>query len=288
MGVRRRGFGLAAASVLLIATVGSAAAESDPNDITATAKGQEIATEAAARWAHAGIRTDTSAIVVVEEPDGTLTVMPRDMGPALIWNNDHGLGARVVVTGDASEREGRLTAEAGPLTALSPEAQPYASNCFARVSVTGGWMDTCYRLWKLYYETSSFDYWAIQAWASMDSDSPFLTDYAWIHVDIDAGPTPSWEDWDPGASWNSACHTQALGITLLGVGISGNFMACEGYTLTKYSAPGSLKLQYQGNSGATRELELMSAIKESGTGGPTWGISWNVKTCAPSYYVPCT
>ena len=50
---------------------------------------------------------------------------------------------------------------------------------------------------------------------------------------------------------------------------------CETWLLTKYAAPGELKVPWNGDSTGARDVALMSAIKVTPGASPIWGISWN-------------
>jgi hypothetical protein len=178
-----------------------------------------------------------------------------------------------------------LTASSGvePLAATAATWTQTSSHCFSRTTIytphgnVGGWMDTCYRIYKLTGESDgTYDHWDITAYATVDATRAYTTgDYAWIHVDKDGGPTFYWEDWSPRSDLTSNCGTTALTISALGFGLGFGTTVCETWLLTKYAAAGELKVQWNGDSTGAREVALMSAIKLAQGGSPIWGISWN-------------
>lgn len=272
----QRGYQIAGAALILAATTLSPAAlAAAPSsvDITASAQGRSLASAAEARFAKYGV---TDALRVFQMSDGTQIVAPEGYPVSDFQLRSDGSARTTTRAADTSMADAAVSAAAASWSQQS-------SHCFARTTIktphgnNGGFMDTCYRIYKLLSDgNSTYDYWNITAFATVDATRAYTTgDYAWIHVDRDGGTTFYWEDWSPRSDLNSNCGSTSLGISALGFGLSYGTTVCETWLLTKYAAAGELKVQWNGDSTGAREVALMSAIHVPQGGSPVWGISWN-------------
>jgi hypothetical protein len=272
---------LISVAAIMLSTAGMpAATQADAavrSEISFTPHGRILAVEARARFRAYGRDVADEAVRVVRLEDGSVMVVPASYRASDIQLGKDG-SVRVTTKGIATSSNARV-----PLAAAAVGwTQQGATRCYSRTIKTphgnnGGWMDTCYRLYKVTGESdSTYDYWNITAFATVDATRIYTTgDYAWIHVDKDGGPKFYWEDWDPRSDLSGNCGARSLSISALGFGLGFGTTVCESWLLTKYAAAGHLKVQWNGDSPGAREVALMSAIHLAQGGTPVWGISWN-------------
>lgn len=277
LNVRKLGTMAAALAMSFALVPGVAAAPPTSDDITSTSSGRDSAAAAAQRFSGRGFKTDANSLRVVRTADGSEIVGPSTYTAAALARLAAGESISVQASGESAS--GTFAAAAAPYWNLR------GSNCFARLYRYGGtpqqrlgWMDTCYHIHKLTGETDgSWDYWDIHGFATFDAtNSASYTDSAWIHVDRDGGPTFNWFDWSPRSDTSGNCRNVTLSVSAFGAGLSFGHDACEVWNLTKYTAAGELKEEWDGFTQGAREIALMSSIKvANGASSPIWGISWN-------------
>ena len=279
--------GVAAITVIAGGVPASSQAEAPArSDISRTPNGRAIANEAKARFRGYGPDAADEALRVVRLEDGSIMVVPASYSASDIQVGKDG-SVRMTTKSIAMSND----AESPLAVSAASWSQQGPTRCFARTTIktpngnNGGFMDTCYKLYKITGETSSWDYWNITGFATFDATrANTMGDYAWIHVDRDGGGTWYWEDWDPRSDRTANCADSNLGITALGVGLGFNNTLCETWILTKYAAAGTLKVQWNGDSTGTRDVALMSAIHVANGVSPIWGISWkSVLKCRPGF-----
>ena len=280
---RRLILGTAAVMVAAALPVGIVAGRPGDVDITATAHGRSVAAQAREQFREQG--APDVPLRVVSYRNGLVTIaMPASNRPSDVKVSSDGT-VRVTTEGLVA---GATQSTQFASTSLAAAAAPYwqqqgASSCYHTIVKTpvgknGGFMDLCFRLHKLINDADSYwDYWDISSWATVDATATYaMGDYAWIHVDRDGGPTFYWEDWNPRADKTGDCSDISLSVSAKGIGLSlPGISVCETWSLTKYTAGGTLKNQWNGNSAGAREVALMSAIHvRQGQGSPIWGVSW--------------
>jgi hypothetical protein len=139
-------------------------------------------------------------------------------------------------------------------------------------------MYTCYKIHKVINDAdSAWDYYDIHAYATADATAPkAILDDAAILVERCCGPTLYWFDWSPGGDLSGNCGTQSLGVSYGGVGLNYGHTVCETWLLTRYAAPGKLKVTWDGFTQGSRQVALMAAVKvANGASMPVWYVSWN-------------
>jgi hypothetical protein len=256
------------------------------SEITQTTAGRSIAAAARDRFAQYGTEFAADALRVFRLQDGSALVAPASYAA-----DDFQVGADGSVRTTTGGRASLSTVTRSTGVALAATSWVrIAQHCFARSDIRtpngniGGFMDTCYEIYKLSGDPdSSYDYWNITTWATVDATRAYtIGDYAWIHVDRDGGGTWHWVDWSPHGDLSDNCGSRSLSISALGFGLGYGTTVCETWSLTKYSAAGELKIQWNGDSTGAREVAEMSAIKNNPGITPIWGISWNsVLKCRP-------
>ena len=280
----RLGVVLVVAGLAISSSAGSVAAKPNRTDITGTSAGKAEAADAAAAFKALGADGSAKLRVVRLENGGTV-VVPAEFGVDDITLNADGsieLSTAKVVAQPASTAGEAGTSEAAAAAAPYWLGQGPAS-CYRLNPLTpsgndGGNMDWCWRRYKLIGETDSRDYWNIHVYATVDAVGSYrIGDWAWMHVDRDGGGTWAWEDWNPRGDVSGNCSARTLGISALGIGFTADTTVCETWSLTKYAAPGELKVQWDGNSAGARELDMLSTINVTSGASPAWGVSVSMK-----------
>jgi len=286
MPLRRRAL-VALSTIVLwaVALPAATTAETVRSDITNSAAGRAISSAAKERFRAYGPGFGDESTRVFRLEDGSAVVVPDGYD---IDSIDLRRDGSIRLTTGADTTADRTSA----VVAAAASWSLRSNRCFARTTIktpngnSGGFMDTCYEIYKLSGETDTgSDYWNITTWATVDATrANTFGDYAWIHVDRDGGGTWQWADWSPRTDLNDNCGSRTLSISALGFGLGFGTTVCETWLLTKYAAAGTLKVQWNGDSTGAREVALMSAIKNTPGVTPIWGISWNsVLKCRPGF-----
>jgi hypothetical protein len=243
---------------LLIAVPTAVAA--NPN-LSATADGQRMTSEASARYTGKGIATKASDLAVYRLADGSFLVVPTGTQRA----------------GDGVTTASQSSASSG-FAALASGWQLQDSACFSRYTQSRGWMDTCYHHHKLFGDGSStYDYHELHLFATASSLYPGALKWAWIESNRASGsPTQSWYDWDPGADTNTNCHNLSVGVQVGAFGISYGHDQCETWDITKYSTPGQFRNTWRGNvAESEREVAFDIASRVSQGSWAQWTLNWD-------------
>lgn len=265
------------AAAVVAPAVASAAPTPAPgglSDITGTARGLELAREAAEHR------------VLLGAPSQPLRVL-RDEAGYLVVPSDTDL-AQVPMT-DESGRE--LVTYAPIVTAPVPDGSALArnsaltsswtqvgSNCYARISDTWSWMDHCTRIYQLSNDgDGSKDYFALQHWATAAANSPWRLWWGKIAsspIVTGSYGAQSWVDWSPRSDYSGNCRPYGLSVSALGFGLGFSTEQCESYHLTKDNPAVNYSLQGTWYVGPNTNRELAYEIAVSVAQGKT--VAWTV------------
>ena len=271
----------AATTLLLAASLPSAAAASGPVDVTSTAQGQVEISQAVAQFKTAGHNISASDLVATEFPDGTTVIARRGLKAADL----RGGGGGFRLTAAALTPSGTLALRSvnSVVVAAAPYWAPSGDGCFASLMRGPAHFDVCYGIYKMANDGSStYDYWRVDLNGTMFAEGKKLK-WGWIAVDRDAGPGQSFttNGWSPAQDEDHTCASTSLGISVLGVGASYGYTQCESWNITKTSgsALGSFKNYWNWGTrlplvDRDRGVALMIGTRGS-PGTPTFGLSWD-------------
>lgn len=222
-------------------------------DVTTTTEGKKMAREAAGRYGSLGIAARPDDLAVIEDDKGWV-IGPKGTEPQI----DDATG-KVQIVADArpantasvpetrrvaplaAPRRGADTGTQLP-QATTPQAywQLTNSHCWSRIYASSGWgyMDTCYKIWKMMQETNgSRDDFLIESYATMTGNSGSGLEWAWIQTTKYGSVAQYWVDWAPDASTSGGCRTVPLGVGMSYAGVGGSissaFTACEQLDVSK-------------------------------------------------------
>ena len=255
-------------------------------DVTATPTGRSLAAQALTRWQ--GHKWDTSAIQprhVLKVGDGDYLIasfLPTNL--KMDTGQTTSAGVSPTVTFDVSAEAAPSTA--GPMApATSAQWVWIGQNCFSRMSNGYGWLDSCYVMHKLNYESDPRDFYQLEQYGTVGAANTYpigkIYD-GWLAAQkASSSSAMSWIDWSPRGSVSGSCVVEPLSVTALGVSITGSGIMCERWNIYKYSDGGHFENQW--SCGCvypfgqpypnTREIDYMQAISVPGGGSAVWTLS---------------
>lgn len=274
----------------------ASAAASDPGfpDITATAKGQELAAAASIRQAALGARTSVSDLRVWQLGVDDFFVADRlPVNLSTSTSTDAANESVKVITFDVtgvissvrqvSSARVMGSASVEKLSALSASWAWLDQYCFSRMgSDSLGYLDSCYVLHGMVGESDPRDFYQLEQYGTVGAGT-FTKIYSGFLEGTQASNSSpmSWIDWSPKSSLSGSCQTIGITVSALGIGISSSGLMCEKWNITKYAAAGHFKEEW--SCGCiqpfgqpypnTREIDYMQAVSVPGGGIARWTLS---------------
>lgn len=277
-----------AAALIGLPSVVAAAQPTGPTDVTNSAKGVELRTAAADRFASKGF-ADTP-LRVLSLGDGGYVVAPSSLpglkgAVAKLKDGKTAFSAELVVGGsiDADEEEAVLLASTrlpsrDEIQALAaPSWAIKESGCFAVIYDNAGHFDTCYKIRKLLNDgISNKAYYNLEHFGTASSYPWQTIDWAEIWSDQASGSaTMTWSDWGPRTDYSEGqgtCTEYGLNIGVV-VSLFLGIRQCEKWDMTKYTDAGHYKMHWSCNCflgiDGDRGIEYMTEITVP-SGGPLW------------------
>ena len=273
------------AIALLLLPPGTLAKSSGPLDVSATAKGRELAAAAAARPSKHGFRVDASDLRVwVLGPGDYLvaTSLPKNLKTTTETNAEGQITFGLSYDIDARPDRRQVPRPAPAAVATSPAWTYVSQACFHRVGSLYGWLDSCYRIDSLKYESDPRDFYKLEQYGTVGT-SYFGKIYSgFLEGARSSGSAPmAWIDWSPRGSRSGSCTTLPLSVSALGIPFVSSVTACEHYNIHKHPAAGHFKVEW--SCGCvypfgqpypnTRELDYLQAVSVANGGFAQWSIS---------------
>jgi hypothetical protein len=242
-------------------------------DITDTAKGQRLISEANARYAERGhaageLRAVTDATGVVIAPlDTTFTTY------TVTLEDGTEATALAPLTVDDPAGPGDVAAAEQVAALAAPSWSVVGNGCFSRIGDTWSILDHCYYKFKLANDgNSTYDWYALRRFGTARNNSPWVLDQVKIRAYRSGGSSQTWADWTPRSNWHGgSCSTTTLSIGSPVGGLSQSFERCPDQVTFSKSANGTqpdytqtwFGLGTRGNREV--EFEIAVRVKQGGT-----------------------
>ncbi len=260
-------------------STGASALPAWASDITGTARGKRLFAEAASRYAARGVKS--RALRVIEDAGGILIAPATVKLTAVQVTLADGTKGRALAPVTRLPMPALATAQSSNAAALASPAWSFVANdCFTRFSDgPWAWMDHCYWMYKLSNDgNAKHDWWALQHFASMQANAPWVMNWARIRTHRYPGsPAQTWADWSPRSSWSGgSCGPVSVGVTSPVGGINVSIERCPSrWDLTK-SANGAspdYTLQWTGfGARDVREMAFEIAVRVAQGARPAWTL----------------
>ena len=277
-----------AALIAAIAPSALAAGSDGPAEVTATAKGRDLAGQAALRHTALGIRTRSTALKVWKLPDGGYLVgtrLPDNLRTSLVERADGTVIAEMSYDVGGPDEGGAKTASLDGRLAAGPSWQWRSQGCFSRLGGSSGpgWLDSCYAIHKLVNEKDPRDYYKLEQWGTVAAANLGKIYNGWLAATraSSGSSTMRWADWSPRGSTSGSCVNVTLSIAALGVGFSSPAFFCEQNIPHKSSTPGSFRMEW--SCGCiwpfgqpvpnSREIDYLQAVSVPNGGAARWTLS---------------
>jgi hypothetical protein len=266
------------------AAAASSALPRGTSDITATAIGQKVASETAARWAAKGLAA--RPLRVVKDDNGMLVVSADTKFASYAVRLSEGRTgiALAPLTPDApalakvAQTANLVPDAAGIVPLISPSWTFQGNDCFNRISDTWSWMDHCYYMYRLSSDgNGSYDWFALNHYATAANNSPWALSWARIRAYRSGSSAQTWADWSPRSNWSGgSCSTTTIGVTLPVGGIGTSFDRCPEQISFDKSAGGTSPDYTQtwigpGTHG-NRELNFEISVRVVQGGWAQWAL----------------
>jgi hypothetical protein len=278
--------------LLLIAAIiptPAATARAGVHEITATARGRALLAEAAERGRELGTRARTSALRVWELRPGDYFLAKRlPLNLRLEVQRDQTNGAWLsVVSFDVTAQAPRARVASAQIAAAGPSWWWLDEYCFARMTTTAGWIDSCYNLYGMVNETDTRDFYSLNHFAMFGAAD--RTDKAVYSAFVQSArastsASMSWIDWKPRSSISGPCQVVPLSVSAKSVSLSFSGFMCEQWTPYKSSTAGNFKTSWSCGCFIgfgvryphTRQAEYAQVVSVPGGGVPRWTLSHGI------------
>jgi len=285
---RRRMADIAVASLLIAGTVlapgvatGRDTAPALPqgaSDITETAKGKRLISEARERFEKKGHKA--GELRAVRDGSGIL-IVPRKMR-LVAYDRTLKSGTELPLLAPLTADDPALVTDSAAAVELAEAAAPtwsfVGNHCFTQISDTWATLDHCYYKYKLANDGSgTYDWYALHRFGTASNNSPWVLDEAKIRAYRYSGSSQTWADWSPRSNWSAgSCSTVSIGITTPVGGLSRSFERCpEKVTFTKSangSQPDYTQTWFGRRTRGNRELNFEIAVRVKQGGSATWTL----------------
>jgi len=277
------------AALAIVTSVGPPADASHartPMEITATAKGRELARQGATRHTALGVARKASNLKVWQLAGGDYLVgtrLPENLATSTTHNPDGSVVLEVSYDVGAEDRGLPKIASLDGLTAAVPTWAWRDQDCFSRIGNAAGWLDSCYALHKLVYETSSYDYWKLEQWGTLAAKGLGKIYNGWLAAKkaSSGSSAMTWQDWSPRGNVSGSCVNLTLRVEALGAAFTSPAFFCEQNIPHKYSAAGSFKMEW--SCGCiwpfgqpypnSRKIDYLQAVRVVNGGSVRWTLS---------------
>jgi hypothetical protein len=254
-------------------------------DITDTAKGQKLISEAKARFAERGNKA--GELRVVKDAAGILIAPLDTTFDTYTATLEDGSQVEALAPMTAPDPAWVQEEAAAEVSALAAPAWKFVSNrCFGVVDSPWAVLDHCYYKYKLANDgSSSYDWYALHRFGTANRNSPWVLDLARIRAYRSGGSSQSWADWTPRSNWSGGgCSTTTIGISTPVGGISQSFERCpEEVTFTKSasgSQPNYTQTWFGMGTRGNREVNFEIAVRVKQSGSATFAIPAEVRGSA--------
>ncbi|MBA3687627.1 MAG: hypothetical protein H0W81_02135 [Chloroflexi bacterium] len=283
--------GLAIGMAFLTGSPVQGARPTGPTDITATAAGEKIASDAAMRWTNAGIPTSASDVIVLDLGADGMLVAPRN-ATGLAGGVELRADGSVITSGAAlaapdGSGSGSLNSSmtnTEATTAAVPTWGFWSGSCFSRLNTSAGWMDTCTSFYKLFNDVDGgYDYWDLHLYSSAyayNNLGYYLTQ-SYVRSLRSGGATQYWVDWSLKSVHDTGCQQDSLSVSALGFGLGFGHTFCEKWSPYKYADAGHMNDTWtKGFFAPTgmRENALTVVVKVPQGGIPSYSIGYSFGT----------
>lgn len=253
-----------------------------PVDVTASTEGRALATQALSRWQDHHWTAQPQAVLKVGDGEYMIaSFQPTNLRLATVTAPSGFVTTSVSFDVAADDPTTGVTAAAAGTTA---QWVWIGQNCFSRMSNVNGWLDSCYVMHKLKYETDPRDFYQLEQYGTVGASSlPSSKIYdGWLAAaKASSSATMSWIDYSPRGSIGGSCQGVPLSVSALGVSVSASGVMCERWNIYKGSAGGNFEEQW--SCGCiwpfgqpfpnTRKIDYMQAISVPGGGPAVWTLS---------------
>ena len=252
-------------------------------DITGSANGIQLAQETVARWkqeGHCSACQGNQSVEVYKLAEGDYLIVPSSTVVEFKYTKLKDKSIRIdpwIYVG--SGNQGNTSNASNTLTTNPPfyASTPGYPQCFARIDGTGGYIDHCVDIQKLYNNLDSTrDYYTLQHYATAKSKSAWFLHTATIScVKASGSSTMYWCDWNPKADQSVGnCITVNLGVQAGGATASMSGQLCDMWDITKYAAAGQFQNVWRGSAWRSERYvayQVAVAVPQNGVAG--WLVS---------------
>ena len=243
-------------------------------DITTTSWGRQLTSAAAIRYSAYGA---TSANLRVIQDAAGVTVAPAgtEFGAVLetLADGTTALSLAPATLSDPGPAVSDSSESDGPAPLVSASWSLVGNACFTRISDTWTWLDHCYQMYKLANDGSSTrDYYALQHYATMHPNSPWVGNWAKIRSYPTGGSAAqNWMDWSPRGDYSGGSRTTTtLGISVYVV-LTMQTTMCDQWWIAKSNPAVDFSVEwYRPGTRNNRELACEIAVWVNQGAWPQW------------------